>query len=123
MTRGILIVSHIEEIGLGVKRLLEQVAKDVPIVVAAGLDNHEVGTDFNKISEAVSESEADYFYAFYDLGSAKMNLDMASEFSDKTIDIQTVSFVEGAYSAAALLQADVDDEEIKKQLKELAINK
>lgn len=36
MTRGILLVSHVKEIGEGLEKLLREVAGDVPITVAAG---------------------------------------------------------------------------------------
>ena len=45
----------------------------------------EIGTSFEAILEAVESNLADKIYAFYDLGSAKMNLEMVSEMSEKTI--------------------------------------
>ena len=56
MTSGIVIVSHVKEIGEGVDRLIKEVAKDVPITVAAGLDQGEVGTSFERIMATFEEN-------------------------------------------------------------------
>ncbi|HEL2536155.1 TPA: PTS mannose family transporter subunit IIA, partial [Streptococcus suis] len=51
---------------------------------------------------------ADTLLAFFDLGSARMNMELAADFTDKQLLIQTVPVVEGCYTAAALLQAGAD---------------
>ena len=121
MSRGIVIVSHVYEIGNGVKRLLEEAAKDVPITVAAGLSETEIGTSFETILEAIESNAADKIYAFYDLGSAKMNLEMVSEMSEKTLLICDTALVESAYTAATLLQVDAEEDMILEQLQALKI--
>ncbi|TWW13378.1 dihydroxyacetone kinase [Dellaglioa algida] len=121
MTYGIVIVSHVPEIAVGVKRLLDQVAADVSITIAGGTDDNGVGTSFNKIQAAFDNNEADELLAFYDLGSAKMNLNMVMEFSDKTVHLYDTALVESAYTAASLVAADVKLADIEKQLDELKI--
>ena len=121
MSRGIVIVSHVYEIGIGVKRLLEEAAKDVPITVAAGLSETEIGTSFETILEAIESNSADKIYAFYDLGSAKMNLEMVSEMSEKTILLFDTALVESAYTAATLLQVYAEEDMILEQLQALRI--
>ena len=121
MTYGIVIVSHVPEIAVGVKRLLDQVAADVSITIAGGTDDNGVGTSFNKIQAAFDNNEADELLAFYDLGSAKMNLNMVIEFSDKTVHLYDTALVESAYTAASLVAADVKLTDIEKQLDELKI--
>ena len=121
MSRGIVIVSHVYEIGIGVKRLLEEAAKDVSITVAAGLSETEIGTSFEVILEAIESNLADKIYAFYDLGSAKMNLEMVSEMSGKTILLFDTALVESAYTAATLLQIDAEKDMILEQLQALRI--
>ncbi|CAM2779101.1 dihydroxyacetone kinase phosphoryl donor subunit DhaM [Dellaglioa algida] len=121
MTYGIVIVSHVPEIAVGVKRLLDQVAADVSITIAGGTDDNGVGTSFNKIQAAFDNNEADELLAFYDLGSAKMNLNMVMEFSDKTVHLYDTALVESAYTAASLVAADVKLTDIEKQLDELKI--
>ncbi|MEK6189911.1 MAG: dihydroxyacetone kinase phosphoryl donor subunit DhaM [Carnobacterium alterfunditum] len=120
---GIIIISHVYEIAKGIDRLLQEVASDVDIEVIGGLSETEIGTSFDSILEAINKHPSDNLLAFYDLGSAKMNLDMVKELSDKSITIYDVPIVEGAYTAAALLQADVTQDVVEQQLKELHINK
>lgn len=121
MSRGILLVSHVEEVASGVARLLKEVAKDVPITVAGGLEDGGIGTSMDRIMAAVEENPADELFAFYDLGSAKMNLEMAMELSDKPITLYHTAFVEGAYTAGALLQVDSSTEVIEGQITPLNI--
>lgn len=52
-----------------------------------------------------------------------MNLKMVTDFSDKSIIINRVPIVEGAYNAAALLQAGAELSVIQTQLAEIEINK
>jgi dihydroxyacetone kinase phosphotransfer subunit len=118
---GILLISHVEEITDGLVKLLDQVASDVTIKTAGGGEDGEIGTSFDKINTALGEFEEDAVLAFYDLGSAKMNLEMAMEGSDKEVRLFETAFVEGAYVAASLLQTEVNLETIQEQLEPLTI--
>ncbi len=44
MSRGVVLVSHTKEIPEGLKRLIGEVAKDVPITTAGGLEDGGIGT-------------------------------------------------------------------------------
>lgn len=118
---GILLVSHSEKIAEGLKDLLLEVASDVTIATAGGTEDGDIGTSFDKISNVVAEMEEEKILAFYDLGSAKMNIEMVTDFSEKEITLYETSFIEGAYVAASLLQADVDLETINGQLEPLIV--
>lgn len=83
MSLGITLVSHVPDIANGLPKLLNQVAKDVPITAAGGTNDNDIGTSMEKIMTAFNENSADEILAFYDLGSAKMNLEMAMEMTDK----------------------------------------
>ncbi len=121
MSLGITLVSHVPEIAEGFPQLLNQVAKDVPITTAGGTNDNDIGTNMEKIMQAFADNQADEILAFYDLGSAKMNLEMAIEMSDKKVHLYDTAFLEGAYTAASLIQAGVNLEDIEKQLKPLTI--
>ena len=121
MNLGITLVSHVPEIAEGLPQLLNQVAKDVPITKAGGTNDNDIGTSMEKIMQAFADNQADEILAFYDLGSAKMNLEMAIEMSDKKVHLYDTAFLEGAYTAASLIQARVNLEDIEKQLKPLTI--
>lgn len=117
---GMLVVSHVNEIATGLSTLLDQVAQHVTIKAVGGNDG-EVGTDYARIREAMDSFEEDKVWAFYDLGSAKMNLEMAMESSDKEVRLFDTAFIESAYTAASLIQADVGEDAIVAQLDELKI--
>ena len=121
MSLGITLVSHVPVIAEGLPQLLNQVAKDVPITTAGGTNDNDIGTNMEKIMQAFADNQADEILAFYDLGSAKMNLEMAIEMSDKKVHLYDTAFLEGAYTAASLIQAGVNLEDIEKQLKPLTI--
>ncbi|WP_271492961.1 dihydroxyacetone kinase phosphoryl donor subunit DhaM [Enterococcus sp. 5H] len=121
MNNGVVIVSHVKEIGEGVSRLIKEVAKDVPITVAAGLDQGEIGTSFDKIMEAFEQNSAQTLLAFYDLGSAKMNLELAIDMTEKDVRLFDTALVESAYTAAALLQVETPIAAIEEQLTPLKV--
>ncbi|KZU50738.1 dihydroxyacetone kinase phosphoryl donor subunit DhaM [Lactiplantibacillus plantarum] len=121
MGLGIVVVSHVPEIAAGIQRLLGQVAQDVSITIAGGTDDNQVGTSLTKITQAFDANHADELLAFYDLGSAKMNLEMAIEMSDKTVHLYDTALIESAYTAASLLQAAVPLADVEAQLAPLKI--
>ena len=121
MSLGIVVVSHVPEIAAGIQRLLGQVAQDVSITIAGGTDDNQVGTSLTKITQAFDAYHADELLAFYDLGSAKMNLEMAIEMSDKTVHLYDTALIESAYTAASLLQAAVPLADVEAQLAPLKI--
>ena len=123
MSFGITLVSHVPEIPTGLTKLLDQVAKDVSITNAGGTNEEDIGTSIDKVLQAFSDNKADEILAFYDLGSAKMNLELAMEMTSKKIHLYDVAFIEGAYTAATLIEAGVDLTEIEKQLEPLKIKK
>lgn len=120
---GMIIVSHSKNLAQGLVDLIEEVAKDVEITYVGGLEDGSIGTSFDQVQEIVDKNNKETLLAFFDLGSARMNMEMVADFSDKTIIINTVPVVEGAYTAAALIQAGADLDTIQAQLAELAINK
>lgn len=121
MSLGIVVVSHVPEIAAGIQRLLGQVAQDVSITIAGGTDDNQVGTSLTKITQAFDANHADELLAFYDLGSAKMNLEMAIEMSDKTVHLYDTALIESTYTAASLLQAAVPLADVEAQLAPLKI--
>lgn len=118
---GIVLVSHVAEISEGIVKLISQVAKDVTVKNASGTDSEGIGTSFDKLMSALNAMEERNVLAFYDLGSSKMNLELAKELSEKHIIIYDTAFVESAYAAAAMLQVDTPLEEIEEQLKKMII--
>lgn len=120
---GIIVVSHSKNIAQGVVDLISEVAKDVSITYVGGTGDGEIGTSFDQVQQIVEQNDKKTLLAFFDLGSAKMNLELVADFSEKNVIINSVPVVEGAYTAAALLQAGADLDSIQSQLAELTINK
>lgn len=120
---GIIVVSHSKNIAQGVVDLISEVAKDVSITYVGGTEDGEIGTSFDQVQQIVEQNDKKTLLAFFDLGSAKMNLELVADFSEKNIIINSVPVVEGSYTAAALLQAGADLDSIQSQLAELTINK
>lgn len=120
---GIIIISHSKGIASGIRDLLAEVAQDVAITSVGGTEDGGIGTSFDQAQTIVDENPKNDLLAFFDLGSARMNLEMVADFTDKEITIMQVPIVEGAYTAAALLQAGVDKKAILQQLSELEIKK
>lgn len=119
--KGLLIVSHSGKIAEGLQDLLAEIAHDVPMTYVGGLETGEIGTTFDRILAAAQENPADTLYVFYDLGSAKMNLEMVQETIDKTLILSPAAMVEGAFVAATLISAEAGDEAIEAQLKPLTV--
>lgn len=120
---GMIIVSHSKLLAQGLVDLIAEVAQDVPITFVGGTEEDGIGTSFDQVQAIVDSNPADQLLAFFDLGSARMNIEMVADFSDKPLLIQNVPIVEGAYTAAALLQAGADLDTILDQLSALTITK
>ncbi|CQR24939.1 PTS system subunit IIA [Streptococcus varani] len=120
---GIILVSHSKNLAQGIADLIAEVAKDVAFTYVGGTEDGGIGTSFDQVQDIVDANPAHELLAFYDLGSARLNLEMVTDFSDKVIHIQNVPVVEGTYTAAALLQASADKDTILSQLAELEITK
>ncbi|AWI05180.1 dihydroxyacetone kinase phosphoryl donor subunit DhaM [Clostridium drakei] len=125
---GIVIVSHSEKIAEGVKSLALQMAEEVPMAAAGGTSDGRIGTDMEKISNAINEVYSeDGVLILFDLGSAFMNAEMAVDFLPddikEKVEIVDAALVEGAVTAAVESSINKSREDIKKSLKSISINK
>ncbi|RLK63501.1 PTS-dependent dihydroxyacetone kinase phosphotransferase subunit DhaM [Atopobacter sp. AH10] len=120
---GVVIVSHVSEIAEGVAKLVQQAGPDVSVTYVGGTEDGGIGSSMDRVLNAIESNEKEELLAFFDLGSAKMNLEMAAEFTDKEILVQYVPLVEGSFAAVALIQAGANKEDILAQLKAMTIEK
>ncbi|MCP3031688.1 PTS-dependent dihydroxyacetone kinase phosphotransferase subunit DhaM [Halobacillus sp. A1] len=99
---GIVLISHSAKVAEGIKEIIHQVAKDVPIELAGGTNDGRIGTDVEKIQTAIERAHTDSgVLLIYDLGSAMMNAEVAVEMSEfDDIEIANAPLLEGAYVAA-----------------------
>lgn len=125
---GIVVVSHSEKIAKGVKELAEQMAPNVAIFPAGGTSDGRIGTDMDKIINGVEEvCKEDGALIIFDLGSALMSAEMATEFiSEETLNrlkIVDCPIVEGTVIAAVDSSIGKSLEEIVEALKPLKVGK
>ncbi|WP_101842922.1 dihydroxyacetone kinase phosphoryl donor subunit DhaM [Halobacillus sp. Marseille-P3879] len=101
-TVGIVFVSHSQKVVEGIQDILNQVVNDVPIELAGGTDEDEIGTSIEKIQQAIKQAYTDSgVLVIYDLGSAMMNAEVAVEMSGfDNIEISNAPLLEGGYVAA-----------------------
>ena len=107
---GIVIVSHSEKVAQGVVELCRQMAPEVPIAAAGGLPGGEIGTDFQRIYDAVEAVRSEDGVAiFFDMGSALMTTEMVMEqFEDVAIKLSDAPIVEGAIAGAVTASIGMD---------------
>jgi PTS hybrid protein len=101
---GIVLVSHSAKLAEGLAELLAQVAsEDLPVAVSGGTPDGRLGTDPDRIREAVAEvDQGDGVVVLPDLGSAVLAVKSVLEFLDGQVVLVDAPFVEGAVSAAVI---------------------
>ena len=100
---GIVVVSHSQKVAEGAKELALQMAADAKIAAAGGLQDGSIGTDMEKITNAINEVMSDDgVIMLVDMGSAIMTSEMAIEISDNPEKIKIVDtpVVEGTIFGA-----------------------
>lgn len=119
---GLVIVSHSEKVAQGVVDLCRQMAAEVPMAAAGGLPDGGIGTDFQRIYEAVEQVAGDDGVAvFFDLGSALMTAEMVlEEFPDKKIQLVDAPILEGAVAAAVTAAAGLPLEAVVEAARDAA---
>ncbi|HLR70436.1 MAG TPA: dihydroxyacetone kinase phosphoryl donor subunit DhaM [Pseudogracilibacillus sp.] len=99
---SIVLISHSSKVAEGIKEIIQQVIREVPVESAAGTDDGEIGTSLKKICTAIERAYSKKgVLLFYDLGSAKMNAELAIEIIEKEkIKLVEAPLLEGSYIAA-----------------------
>lgn len=105
MTVGIVLVSHSAQLAQGLAEVAGQMAPNVAIRPAGGMEDGSVGTSFDRISDAIQAADSgDGAVLLYDLGSGYLTAETAVEFldgeqADRVVIVDT-PFVLGAVSAS-----------------------
>ena len=125
---GIVIISHSEKIAEGIKELVCEFAINAPIASAGGTSDGQIGTDLEKIINAIKKVYSeDGVVILFDLGSSYSNAEMAVECLPRSmqsrIEIIDVALVEGAIAAAVESSINGSLEEIKIVLKPMCLGK
>ena len=117
---GLVIVSHSSALAAGVTELaLEMGGGKVAIEPAGGMDDGAVGTDAERVRQAVERVRSpEGVLVLMDLGSALMSAEMALEMADPDggpIQLSEAPLVEGAVAAAALAGAGASLDEVARE--------
>ena len=119
---GIVIVSHSQKIAEGAKELALQMAPEAPIAAAGGLPDGGIGTDFQRIYDAIeSVAGADGVIVLFDMGSAIMTTEMVIDSFDG-VDIRMVDgpVVESSVVAAVSSGVGMDMDGIVEAIRDAA---
>ena len=115
MSVGLVVVSHSRPLARAAVALAQEMIRghDVPIAVAAGLDDDTFGTDAVQISEAISGADhGQGVVVLMDLGSAVLSAELALELVDEGVRNRVVlcpaPFVEGLVVAAVAAAGGAD---------------
>lgn len=116
---NILILSHSKDLAKGVYDLTSQMAADVNIDYWGGTEDGELGSDFEKINEKVTNflEDDNELIILFDLGSSMMNAQMAVEMLDpedqERVILADLPLVEGSVELAMQVQIGNSFDEIK----------
>lgn len=119
---GIVIVSHSAKVAEGAMELAMTMAPDAKMAAAGGLPDGSIGTDMERITNAInSVMSDDGVIMLVDMGSAIMTSKMAIEMSDapEKIKIVDTPIVEGATIGAVEASIGSSMEQIEDVLKQV----
>ncbi|MFO7833918.1 MAG: dihydroxyacetone kinase phosphoryl donor subunit DhaM [Halohasta sp.] len=98
---GLVVVSHSHGAAEGICELAAQMGGDAPLEPAGGDGNGGIGTDADRIGEAIAAADdGEGVVVLVDLGSAVMNAELAIEMTEANATIADAPILEGALNAA-----------------------
>lgn len=107
MSVGLVLVSHSATLAKGVAEVAGQMAADVQIIPAGGLDDGGIGTSYDLVDQGVEKLRGQNIDVLLlsDLGSATMTIETVIDMrDDERIVFADAPFVEGAVAAAVAAQ-------------------
>lgn len=108
MSVGLVIVSHSAQLAAGVVELAAQMAPDVVLIPAGGMDDGGIGTSLDKVMTALGLADTGAgAVVLTDLGSAVMTAESALEFlgNPDSVRLANAPLVEGSIAAAVAAQS------------------
>lgn len=102
---GLVLVSHSSKLVEGLQDLVLQMEPEVPLAIAGGTDDGQLGTSLELVTTAIEQADGgDGAVILFDLGSAEMTAESAVEFlgDEQRARVRVVAapLVEGAIAAA-----------------------
>ncbi|AZA10306.1 dihydroxyacetone kinase phosphoryl donor subunit DhaM [Corynebacterium pseudopelargi] len=117
MSVGIVLVSHSQRLAEGLRELAQQMASEVTIIAAGGLEDGSIGTSYDRVEQAAESLLAQGLEVLLlsDLGSATMTVEMVVDFHEgEALRFVDAPFVEGAIAAAVAAQQGDDLDQVAK---------
>ncbi len=108
MSVGLVVVSHSAQLAAGVVELAAQMAPDVALIPAGGMDDGGLGTSLEKVMSALGLADTGSgAVVLTDLGSAVMTAESALEFlgNPENVRLADAPLVEGTVAAAVAAQS------------------
>lgn len=122
MTVGVVLVSHSAALARGAAELAREMAGDVPLEPAGGLDEPDepLGTDATRVAAAIGRADdGDGVLVLMDLGSAVLSaetaLDLLEDVDRDRVWLSAAPLVEGAVAAAVAAQAGSSLDEVARE--------
>ncbi len=119
---GFVLVSHSVKLAEGAAELGLMMAPDVPVEAAGGLPDGGLGTDYEKISNAIDrvrEKADDGVLVIMDMGSSVMTAEMVLEDrGDPSVVMVDCPFLEGAVASIVNASCGASLEEAKQTAEE-----
>jgi PTS hybrid protein len=109
---GMVLVSHSPKVAQGTAELVRAMAAGVEAVAVGGDAEGGLGTDPDRIREAIEAPGADEVLLFMDLGSAVLSAEAVVEMLPsplkERVHLVDAPFVEGAFAAGVLASTGAD---------------
>ena len=119
---GFVLVSHSQKAAEGAAELGLMMAPSVPVAAAGGMADGGLGTDYEKIMEAITsirEQAPEGVLVIMDMGSSCMTASMVIEdLGDEGIVMVDCPFIEGAVAAIVEAEGGSSLEEVKQTAEE-----
>ena len=121
---GIVVVSHSSLVAEGIKEIAAEMAPEVDIECAGGTFDSSIGSDADKIWEAIEKAYTDDgVLVFFDIGSSRMNAEIAIEFLEDSkknkVKIVNGPLVEGTLMAAVACNMNKNLDYIKDSIESM----
>ncbi len=118
---NIVIVSHSEKLAQGIAEVAKMMARNVTIVTAGGAEDGNLGTNYNKIANALKKAYTEDGVAiFVDMGSAVMTTEMVLEsIKNRRMKLIDAPLVEGVVFAAIEAVAGTTLENLPEKIKQV----
>ncbi|MDR2183400.1 MAG: PTS-dependent dihydroxyacetone kinase phosphotransferase subunit DhaM [Clostridiales bacterium] len=125
---SLILISHSPKIVEGIKDMLDEMAKGIPLFVAGGNNAGGLGSDYELIKDAMHKAHSpDGVIILFDLGSSFMTADTVLDEMDDAMKsnfvVSRAPLVEGAIAAAIEISFGANLEDVQATLKEMEMMK